>query len=74
MSVQEGGESDDTTSASALSVGGQYGPDSLDNAVSPWKGRTGARTRFYSRSLDLRHLNIHVRDHTSCGGNFSFAS
>lgn len=58
MSVQEGGESDDTTSASALSVGGQYGPDSLDNAVSPWKGRTGARTSFYSRSLDLRDASF----------------
>lgn len=32
-SVQDGGESD-TTSASALGVGGQYGQDSLDNSVS----------------------------------------
>lgn len=34
LSVQEGGESDDTTSASALSMGGQYSQDSLDNSVS----------------------------------------
>lgn len=34
LSVQDGGESDDTTSASALGVGGQYGQDSLDNSVS----------------------------------------
>ncbi|XP_011611924.2 chromodomain-helicase-DNA-binding protein 6 isoform X6 [Takifugu rubripes] len=52
LSVQEGGESDDTTSASALSMGGQYSQDSLDNS----KRRSGrqVKRRKYNEDLDLK--------------------
>lgn len=37
LAVQEGTESDDTTSMSALSMGGKYSKDHLENAVSGQK-------------------------------------
>uniref|UniRef100_A0A4W6DRA2 Chromodomain helicase DNA binding protein 6 n=1 Tax=Lates calcarifer TaxID=8187 RepID=A0A4W6DRA2_LATCA len=39
LAVQEGAESDDTTSMSALNMGGEDSQDPLDNAVREWKDR-----------------------------------
>ena len=44
LAVQEGAESDDTTSMSALNMGGEDSQDPLDNAVSAQ--RTCSEGRF----------------------------
>ena len=41
LAVQEGGESDDTTSMSALNMAGEDSQDPLDNAVSGQKDLMG---------------------------------
>lgn len=52
LAVQEGAESDDTTSMSALNMGGEDSQDPLDNAVSGQKdtglsGMTGVNILYY---------------------------
>uniref|UniRef100_A0A665TJF4 Chromodomain helicase DNA binding protein 6 n=1 Tax=Echeneis naucrates TaxID=173247 RepID=A0A665TJF4_ECHNA len=54
LAVQEGAESDDTTSMSALNMGGEDSQDPLDNAVRKRRSGRQVKRRKYNEDLDFK--------------------
>uniref|UniRef100_A0A7N8YQS8 Chromodomain helicase DNA binding protein 6 n=1 Tax=Mastacembelus armatus TaxID=205130 RepID=A0A7N8YQS8_9TELE len=54
LAAQEGAESDDTTSMSAVNTGGEDSQDPLDNAVSKRRSGRQVKRRKYNEDLDFK--------------------